>query len=65
MTNETKIIQHFEEWCMLDPKFPLEKNGDGEYENQAVHELFKCAEYMYKKGVWDGAVEMQKQCDVK
>lgn len=64
MTTENKAIKHFEEWCDLDPKLPVSKNGDGEYENQTTFDFWKCAEFMFKKGVWCGAYEMQKLCDV-
>jgi len=64
MTTENKAIQYFEEWCGLDSKLPLSKDGDGEYENQYVFELWKCADFMFKKGVWEGAASMQKLCDI-
>lgn len=59
MTNEIKLQQHFDEWLELAPKIPTARNGDGEYENPIAFECFKLAEFMYKKGVWDGATQMQ------
>lgn len=60
MTTEQNLTHYFEEWCALDPKLPIAKNGDGEYENQITFDFYKCAEYIYKKGVWGGAAQMQK-----
>lgn len=59
MTTENKLQQHFDEWLELAPKIPTARNGDGEYENPIAFELFKLADFMYKKGVWDGAAQMQ------
>lgn len=64
MTNNSNCIQHFEEWCNLDPKLPTFKDGDGEYEDETTFNFWRVAEFMYKKGVWDGASEMQKQCNI-
>lgn len=64
MTTENKAQLYFEEWCGLDPKLPISKDGDGEYENQATFELWKCAEFMFKKGAWEGAYKMQELCNI-
>lgn len=64
MTTENKAISHFEEWCALDPALPVSKDGDGEYEDGATFNCWKVAEFMYKKGVMDGAAKMQELCAI-
>ncbi len=61
MTTENKCQQYFEEWCALAPVLPISKNGDGEYEDEATFNFWKVAEFMFKKGVWDGAYAMQSK----
>lgn len=60
MTTQEHAQKNFDEWLSLDPIIPTSRNGDGEYENEAAFQLWKVAEFMYKRGVWDGAYQMQK-----
>ena len=59
MTTEDKLQKHFDEWLTYAPEISTARNGDGEYENPIAFELFKLAEFIYKKGVWDGAYQAQ------
>lgn len=59
-----KIQKEFEEWATIKPAMNIDKDGDGEYEDIITNYQYYAFEAGYKKGVWAGAVEAQKQCGI-
>jgi hypothetical protein len=59
-----RIGMEFERWAILPPAYNIEKDGDGDYEDFATAKLFDCWCYAFKKGAFEGAANMQKQCDI-
>lgn len=62
--DEFCITRDFEEWASLDPILPVDKDGDGEYENGATRAYYGCFEHAYKKGMWGASRHINgKLCD--
>lgn len=58
------VRDKFEEWACLAPVTPLDKDGDGEYEDSQARWMWRVWETAYKKGAWNGAAEMQNICNI-
>lgn len=58
------LDSEFQAWASLPPRLPLDKDGDGEYENEATRLYYRCWEAAYKRGVWGSANKINgKLCD--
>jgi hypothetical protein len=54
----------FEEWASMTPLYDLDKDGDGDYENEYTRFHYRAFEAGYKAGIWASAVFINNSmCD--